>query len=106
MPRKIKVNILFLSFSFIVLFSCDGPDYDILILHGTIYDGSGNAPIETNITIFNPETIIDKTTFEKLRQYPEGVDYVIVNGIFDVDQGEFQDVRSGTVLRKNRYNKL
>ncbi|MFD2098903.1 N-acyl-D-amino-acid deacylase family protein [Flagellimonas iocasae] len=56
--------------------------------------------MRADITIFNPETIIDKATFEKPHQYPEGIDFVIVNGILAVDNGEFHDVRSGTVLRK------
>ena len=69
---KVKVNNLikvFLSFSNIIVFSCSGPQYDILILNGTVYDGSG-------------------------------IDFVIVNGWGAIDNGEFHDVRSGTVLRK------
>jgi dihydroorotase/N-acyl-D-amino-acid deacylase len=57
--------------------------------------------MRADITIFDPETIIDKATFEKPHQYPEGIDFVIVNGIFAVDNGEFHDVRSGMVLQKN-----
>ena len=33
-----------------------------------------------DITIFNPDTIIDKATFENPHQYSEGIEYVIVNG--------------------------
>ena len=56
--------------------------------------------MRADITIFNPETVIDRATFEKPHQYPEGVDFVIVNGILAVNKGECQDVRSGMVLRK------
>ncbi len=56
--------------------------------------------MRADITIFNPETVIDKATFEKPHQYPEGIDFVIVNGVFAVDNGKFHDVRSGIVLRK------
>ncbi|MEW2921783.1 D-aminoacylase [Muricauda sp. ANG21] len=56
--------------------------------------------MRADITIFNPETIIDKATFEKPHQYPEGIDFVIVNGFFAVDNGEFHDLRSGMILRK------
>lgn len=56
--------------------------------------------MRADVVIFNPKTIIDKATFEKPHQYPEGVDFVLVNGILAVDKGEFQDVRSGMVLRK------
>ena len=33
-----------------------------------------------DITIFNPDTVIDKATFENPHQYSEGIEYVIVNG--------------------------
>lgn len=58
-----------------------------------------------DIVIFNPETVIDKATFQKPHQYPEGIDYVIVNGQLAVDQGEFKDIRSGKVLRRKNYEK-
>ncbi|MFQ6070324.1 MAG: amidohydrolase family protein [Candidatus Aminicenantales bacterium] len=33
-----------------------------------------------DITLFNPETVIDKATWAQPHQYPEGIEYVIVNG--------------------------
>lgn len=33
-----------------------------------------------DITIFNPDTVIDRATFEKPHAYPDGIEYVIVNG--------------------------
>ena len=33
-----------------------------------------------DVTIFDPETVIDKATFERPHQYPEGISCVIVNG--------------------------
>jgi N-acyl-D-amino-acid deacylase len=33
-----------------------------------------------DITIFDPATIIDKSTFEKPHQYAEGVRFVVVDG--------------------------
>jgi len=56
--------------------------------------------LRADITIFNPETVIDKATFEKPHQYSEGIDYVIVNGGLAVDNGEFKDIKSGIVLKK------
>ena len=56
--------------------------------------------MKADITIFNPETIIDKATFEKPHQYSEGIEYVLVNGGLAVDEGEFKDIKSGKVLRK------
>src|SRR6185295_14627734 len=33
-----------------------------------------------DIVIFNPETIEDIATYQSPRQYPKGVEYVLVNG--------------------------
>ncbi|MEQ8301869.1 MAG: D-aminoacylase [Cyclobacteriaceae bacterium] len=55
-----------------------------------------------DIVIFNPQTVADKATFQNPHQYPEGIDYVIVNGTLAVDNGEFKDVRSGKVLRRSK----
>ncbi|MEZ4974596.1 MAG: D-aminoacylase [Cyclobacteriaceae bacterium] len=58
-----------------------------------------------DIVVFNPETVVDKATFQNPHQYPEGIDYVIVNGQLAVDNGEFKDIRSGKVLRRKNYEK-
>ncbi|HHP7241262.1 MAG TPA: amidohydrolase family protein [Cyclobacteriaceae bacterium] len=55
---------------------------------------------KADITIFNPKTVIDKSTFSDPHQYPEGIEYVIINGKIAVEKGEFKDARSGKVLRK------
>lgn len=44
-----------------------------------------------DITIFDPETIIDHATFLNGAQYSEGVKYVLVNGTIVLDDGEFVD---------------
>ena len=53
-----------------------------------------------DITIFNPKTIIDKATFENPYQYPEGIEYVIINGKIVVEKGKHTGVMAGTVLHK------
>ena len=54
-----------------------------------------------DVVIFDPETVKDMATFQEPHQYPEGIDYVFVNGKLAVDKGVYQDIRSGKVLRKN-----
>ncbi|HEY5691417.1 MAG TPA: D-aminoacylase [Cyclobacteriaceae bacterium] len=54
-----------------------------------------------DIVVFNPETVKEKATFQEPHQYPEGIDYVLVNGKLAVDGGVYQDIRSGKVLRRN-----
>ena len=43
---------------------------------------------DADITIFNPNTIIDKATFEKGLAFSEGVEYVIVNGTVVLKNGK------------------
>ncbi len=57
--------------------------------------------MKADITIFDPKTIIDKGTFEKPHQYPEGIYYVLVNGEIAVDNGYFKNIKAGEVLKKN-----
>ena len=33
-----------------------------------------------DVTVFNPDTIIDRATYDNPHQYSVGVEYVIVNG--------------------------
>ena len=53
-----------------------------------------------DICIFNPETVIDKGTFTDPVQYPEGIEYVLINGELTINKGEHTGNRSGVVLRK------
>lgn len=55
-----------------------------------------------DVVVFNPETVADKSTFQNPHQYPEGIDFVFVNGTLAVDGGKFIDARSGVVLRKGK----
>ena len=56
-----------------------------------------------DITIFDPKTVIDRATFEEPNQYPVGINYVIVNGRIEVDNGQRTPVNSGRVLRGPGY---
>lgn len=51
-----------------------------------------------DITIFDPQTISDKATFEDPFQYPVGVPYVIVNGVVVIDKGRHTGAKPGQVL--------
>jgi N-acyl-D-amino-acid deacylase len=53
-----------------------------------------------DITIFNAQTIIDKGTFTDPIQYPEGIEYVFVNGELIVEKGQHTGKLKGRVLRK------
>jgi len=51
-----------------------------------------------DITIFNPDTVIDNATFADPHQYPTGIDYVIVNGKVVIDQGIHTDMMAGEII--------
>ncbi len=55
-----------------------------------------------DITIFDPRTVRDRATFEEPHQYPDGIDFVIVNGIVTVDGAVLSEARAGRVLRRGR----
>jgi dihydroorotase len=50
--------------------------------------GRIRAGADADIVVFNPETIIDRGTFEDPVQAPEGIKYVLVNGTVTVDDGK------------------
>ena len=51
-----------------------------------------------DITIFDPKTVSDKATFQTPLQYPEGIPYVVVNGVVVIDQGQHTGAKPGRVL--------
>ncbi|NHK31099.1 MAG: D-aminoacylase [Asgard group archaeon] len=53
-----------------------------------------------DIVVFNSETIIDKATFTEPHQYPEGIEYVIVNGKIVIEKGKHSGTKPGKILRK------
>ena len=53
-----------------------------------------------DVVIFDPKTVIDKATFREAHQYPEGIDYVLVNGQICVEEGEFTGQTAGRVLAR------
>ena len=62
--------------------------------------GSLKEKMYADITIFDPEKIIDKATYTKSNQYPEGIEYVLVNGAIVVKDGGQNDILAGRILRR------
>ena len=55
--------------------------------------------LAADIVIFDPEKVIDKGDYTDPNQYPEGIDYVLVNGKILVEEGEPKPQKAGRVLR-------
>lgn len=54
--------------------------------------------MRADVTIFNPETIIDRAEFGNPHQYSEGVLWVIVNGEVVLNNGKMTAARPGRIL--------
>ncbi len=55
---------------------------------------------KADITIFDPDRVADRATFENPHQYPVGIECVIVNGVLVVDKEQHTGAKPGRILRK------
>jgi N-acyl-D-aspartate/D-glutamate deacylase len=55
-----------------------------------------------DITIFNPQTVIDHATYTEPFQYNDGIEYVLVNGKLVLDHNLHTGARPGRALRKGQ----
>jgi dihydroorotase/N-acyl-D-amino-acid deacylase len=67
--------------------------------------GLVRAGMFADLTIFDPNSVRDRATFEEPNQYPEGIAYVVVNGQLEVDKGQRTAANAGQVLRGPGYDK-
>ena len=51
-----------------------------------------------DVALIDLETIRERSTFFEPHQYPAGIPYVLVNGVFVVDEGELTWALPGKVL--------
>ncbi len=61
------------------------------------------AGMYADVTIFDPQRVRDRATFEAPNQYAEGIRFVIINGQVSVDDGRHTDALAGRVLRGPGY---
>ena len=61
---------------------------------------------KADITVFNADTIIDRSTFEDPTHYSQGVEHVFVNGKAVVSAGKITDARPGEPVRGPGFTKL
>ena len=55
---------------------------------------------DADIVIFDPETVVDTSTYEYPRTFPDGIDWVIVNGVVVVKNGVHTGARPGKTIRE------
>src|SRR5665811_298654 len=56
-----------------------------------------------DITVFDPNTVIDNSTYEQPQQLATGINYVLVNGVPVVDNGRVTAALPGRALRGPGY---
>jgi dihydroorotase/N-acyl-D-amino-acid deacylase len=61
--------------------------------------------MKADVTIFDPDRIIDRAEFGDPHRYAEGVFYVLVNGAVVLDQGQMTKARPGQILYGAGYAK-
>ena len=90
-------------------------DLGLLSLPQAIYKMTGGAAValglvdrgllregyRADLTIFDPEEVADRATFDDPHQYAAGISTVIVNGVVVIDAGEHTGALPGQVLRRH-----
>ena len=89
-------------------------EWGVLTLEQAIYKMTG-LPAETvgladrgrleeglaaDVTVFDPETIVDRSTWDEPQLFAVGVEHVIVNGVLVLRDGEMTGQAPGRVLRR------
>jgi N-acyl-D-aspartate/D-glutamate deacylase len=69
-----------------------------LIDRGVIREGTW-----ADLVLFDTYTVADKETYTDPRQYPEGISWVIANGVVVIDRGRHTDNLPGHVLENSEY---
>jgi N-acyl-D-amino-acid deacylase len=54
-----------------------------------------------DIVVMDAEKTCDKATYKNPSEYPEGIRYVIINGVIQVEDGNVLQIPCGKVLRRN-----
>ena len=64
---------------------------------GRLADG-----LAADVVVFDPATVRANATYEEPRQFPDGIEHVIVNGVLVVDDGRHTGATPGRALRHGR----
>ncbi|MEY2429183.1 MAG: N-acyl-D-amino-acid deacylase [Verrucomicrobiota bacterium] len=54
-----------------------------------------------DIVVFDPDTVQDTSTFKDPHHYPNGIPYVLVNGVLVIKNGEHTGAKAGQALRRS-----
>jgi len=67
-----------------------------------LHDRGRIAPgMVADLVLFDPERLTDRATFRDPMRYAEGVDFLWVNGVTTIDEGELTGAEGGRALRRD-----
>ena len=52
-----------------------------------------------DVVIFDEKSVSDRATFQQPKQYPVGIEYVLVNGQITIEKGKHTGTKAGQILR-------
>jgi N-acyl-D-aspartate/D-glutamate deacylase len=61
--------------------------------------GQIRSGFAADVVLFDPDKVRETSTYEKPKSYPEGIPYVLVNGVMVIDKGQHTGARPGKVIR-------
>ena len=67
---------------------------------GLTRKGTLRVGADADIVIFDPDTILDRATFEAPLVSPVGIDYVLIGGEIALDHGEVKRTDAGRAVRR------
>ena len=56
-----------------------------------------------DVVLFDPIQVHNTNSFQRPKSYPEGIPYIVVNGVVVIDQGRHTGARPGQVLYGKGY---
>ena len=65
--------------------------------------GQLTAGFAADVVVFDPDNVRETNSFENPKSYPEGIPYVLVNGVVVIDDGQHTRARPGQVLYGKGY---
>ncbi|MCW2783074.1 MAG: dihydroorotase [Marmoricola sp.] len=57
---------------------------------------------QADVTVFDSATVLDRATYDDPRQYPVGIDSVVVGGVVSIAGGESTGMHGGRIVRRSR----
>ena len=69
---------------------------------GLKYRGLLREGFKADVVVFDPLTVKDEATFADPHRFPNGIPYVVCNGVFTIDKGKHTGALPGKMFRKGK----